>query len=187
MRELWFAMLLAWPLPGGGRIPSIAYAKLLNLPTLEVLGIALLTFMCTTAITTLVVKIIRHHRTEKLRYKVANSKTTTKIRRHAWFHWLRKHLLSAEKTFTSGQRSHKVLLAQLPWCPGGLFSSVGLIARWKLNVWSTLPIVLASGWLSFVAYYFAASLSLYVLAAILVGPFLFKQARRFRANTVKVA
>jgi hypothetical protein len=182
MRALCFAMLLAWPLPGGGRIASIAYAKLFNLPTLEVLAIALITFACTNVLTACLIKSVRHNRAAKLRSKVIEAKTTRKIQRHAWFHWLLSRLKTAEEHYTSGQHSHKILLMQLPWCPGGLFSSMGLIFRWKLSLWQALPIVLISGWLSFVAYYFAASLSIYILGAVLIGPFLLKQVRRFNAG-----
>lgn len=176
MRTLWFGMLLAWPLPGGGRITSIAYAKLFHLPTLEVLGVALLTCAFTAGMATCGIKLIRAHKIEWQYGQL--TQILGQLEHHAWFRWLLKHFRATEAKYMCGARSHKTLLVQLPWCPGGLLSSVSLIARWRLNFWTALPIVLVSGWASFAVYYFAASFSYFALAAILIGPFLYRQAKQ---------
>lgn len=185
MKILWFSMLLAWPLPGGGRIPSIAYAKILKLPMLDVLGVALLTFLCTTATTALLLKLVRQPKFQQFVQNIKNSRAGQKLAQQNWFKWLAGHMHRTESHYVSGRRSHHLLLAQLPWCPGGLFSSIGLISRWQLDIKKTLPIVLVSGWASFVAYYFAAGFSYYVLAALLAGPVILRHARR-RLATQKV-
>lgn len=175
-------MLLAWPLPGGGRLPSIAFAKLMHLPTLQVLGVALATFLFTASVTMLAIHALRHQKVaptlQRTILAIKRFRQSHNLLRSRPVRFLLGRLTKTETSYLSGQRSTKVLLAQLPWCPGGIFSSVSLIHKWKLPKLTSLPIVLLSGWTSFVVYYFAASLSLYVLAAVLIIPFVVRVMRR---------